>query len=117
MEFFCILLQCRVHLSMFHLLSNSKIWHTSTQHDVHYNGAKAQSCIVQKICTTTGQSLPSLPGTIKKNFSFHFKLSNYTICAVNFFETFLTCSPSSLGQDPTVESAKERKKIHLGFLS
>jgi hypothetical protein len=29
---------------------------------------------------------------------------------VNFCETFCTCSPSSLGQDPTVENAKEWKK-------
>jgi hypothetical protein len=35
---------------------------------VHYNGAKAQSCIVQNFCTTGGQSLLSLPGTSKKNF-------------------------------------------------
>jgi hypothetical protein len=30
MEIFCTLLQCTVDLSMFHLLSTSKIWHTST---------------------------------------------------------------------------------------
>jgi hypothetical protein len=30
MEFFCIFLLCRVHLSMFHSSSTSKIWHTST---------------------------------------------------------------------------------------
>jgi hypothetical protein len=30
MEMFCTLLQCRVHLSMFHSSSTSKIWHTST---------------------------------------------------------------------------------------
>jgi hypothetical protein len=30
MEFFCTLLQCKVDLSMFHLSSTSKIWHTST---------------------------------------------------------------------------------------
>jgi hypothetical protein len=29
MEIFCTLLQCRVDLSMFHLSSTSKIWHTS----------------------------------------------------------------------------------------
>jgi hypothetical protein len=30
MELFCTLLQCMVDLSMFHLSSTSKIWHTST---------------------------------------------------------------------------------------
>jgi hypothetical protein len=30
MEIFCTLLRCRVHLSMFHLSSTSKIWYTST---------------------------------------------------------------------------------------
>jgi hypothetical protein len=117
MEMFCTLLQCRVHLSMFHSSSISKIWYTSTEHDVHYDGAKAQSCIVQKFCTTGGQSLLSIPGTSKKNSSFYFKHYNLTIRAVNFRETFCTCSPSSPGQDPMVESAKSEKKIHLGFLS
>jgi hypothetical protein len=70
---------------------------------VHYDDAKAQSCIVQKICTTGNQSLLSLLGTVEKNFSFHFKRYNLTICAVNFFETFSTCFPSSLGQDTTVK--------------
>jgi hypothetical protein len=32
-------------------------------HDVHWNGAKAQSCVVQKFCTKGGQTLLSLPGT------------------------------------------------------
>jgi hypothetical protein len=80
---------------------------------VHYDGAKAQNCIVQKICTMGGQSLLSLPGTSKKNFSFHFKHYNLTIRAVNFFETFYTCSPSSLVQDPTVESLKIEKIAFL----
>jgi hypothetical protein len=73
---------------------------------VHYDGAKAQNCIVQKICTMGGQSLLSLPGTSKKNFSFHFKHYNLTIRAVNFFETFCTCSPSSLVQEPIVKIPK-----------
>jgi hypothetical protein len=30
MEIFCTPLQCRVHLSMFHSSSTSKIWHTCT---------------------------------------------------------------------------------------
>jgi hypothetical protein len=69
---------------------------------VHNDGAKAQSCIVQKFCTTGSQSLLSLLGTSKKNFSFHFKCYNLTIRAVQFFETFCTCSPSSLGQGPKI---------------
>jgi hypothetical protein len=75
---------------------------------VHYHdGAKAQSCIVQKFCTMGGQSLLSLLGATEKNFSLNFKHYNLTIRAVNFRETFCTCSPSSLGQDSTVESAKK----------
>jgi hypothetical protein len=49
-------------------------------------------------------------GTREKSFSFHFKRYNLTIHAVNFCETFCTCSPSSLGQDPMVEKAKKFKK-------
>jgi hypothetical protein len=30
MEKFCTLLQCKVHLSMYHSASTSKIWHTNT---------------------------------------------------------------------------------------
>jgi hypothetical protein len=97
MEFFWTLLQCKVHLSMFHSSPTSKIWYTSTQHDVHYNGAKAQSCLVQNFCTKGGQSLLSLQGTVENNFSFHFKRYNLTIRTVNFSKTFFTCSPSSLG--------------------
>jgi hypothetical protein len=48
----------------------------------------------------------SLPGTRKKLF-FHFKRYNLTIRAVNFFETFYTCSPSTLWQDPIVKSSKK----------
>jgi hypothetical protein len=60
----------------------------------------------------------SLPGTREKNFSFYFKCNYLTIRVVKFCETFYTCSPSSQGQDPIIESAKEKiKKIHLGFLS
>jgi hypothetical protein len=54
-----------------------------------------------------GQSLLSLPGTVEKNFSFNFKRYNLTIRAVKCRETFCTCSPSSLMQDPTIESAKK----------
>jgi hypothetical protein len=78
---------------------------------VHDNGAKAQSCIVQKFCTTGGQSLLSLPGTSKENFSFHFKCYNLTIRTVNFFEIFCTFSPSSLVQDPMVKIPKIEEKI------
>jgi hypothetical protein len=49
----------------------------------------------------------SLPNTVEKNFSFHFKCYNLTIRAVSCWETFCTCSPSSQWQDPTVESAKK----------
>jgi hypothetical protein len=38
----------------------------------------------------------SLLGTKEKNFSFHFRCYNLTICAANFFEAFCTCSHSSL---------------------
>jgi hypothetical protein len=48
---------------MFHSSSTSKIWYTTTLHDVHYDGAKPQNCIVQKICTKGCQSLLSLLGT------------------------------------------------------
>jgi hypothetical protein len=39
----------------------------------------------------------------KKIFSFHFKRYYLAIRAVNFFETFCSCSPSSLVQDPMVK--------------
>jgi hypothetical protein len=76
---------------------------------VHYNGAKPQNCIVEKFCTTGNKSLLSLPGIVEKNCSFNFKHYNLTICAVNFRETFCTCFPSSLGQDPIVEVQKSEK--------
>jgi hypothetical protein len=44
---------------------------------------------------------------VEKSFSFHFKLYNITIRAVNFCETFWTCSCNSLGQDLTVKIAKK----------
>jgi hypothetical protein len=43
---------------------------------------------------------------VKTNFSFHFKGYNLTIRAINFFETFCTCSSGSLVQDPTVKIPK-----------
>jgi hypothetical protein len=52
------------------------------------------------------QTLLSLLGTRKKNFSFHFKRNYLIIRAVKFCEFFCICSPGSLGQDPTIESAK-----------
>jgi hypothetical protein len=82
---------------------------------VHYDGAKAQSFIVQNFCTTGSQSLLSLLGTSKKNFSFHFKRYNLTIHMVNFFEIFCTCSPSSLVQDPTVKIPKIEKKSVFAY--
>ena len=83
---------------------------------MHYDGAKAQSCIVQKICTTSGQSLLSLPGRSKKNFSFHFKHFNLTIHVVKCRKKFCTCSPSSLGQDPIVETWKCKNVKTISFL-
>jgi hypothetical protein len=74
---------------------------------VHYDGAKPESYIVEKFCTMGGQSLLALLGTVKKNFSFNFNCYNLTIRAVKCRETFFTCSPSSLVQDPIVESAKK----------
>jgi hypothetical protein len=55
----------------------------------------------------------TLLGTREKNFYFHFKRNYLTIRAVKFCEIFCTCSPSSPGQDPTVESTK--KKIKNSF--
>jgi hypothetical protein len=73
---------------------------------VHYNGAKAQSCIVQKFA----------PWAVKvcypcraQQFSFHFKHYNLAIRVVNLIEIFYTCSPSSLVQDPTVKILKIEK--------
>jgi hypothetical protein len=61
------------------------------------NGLSIQK-LWQETCffAKNGQIL-SLPGTREKNFSF-------PIRAVNFCETFCTCSPSSLGQDLTVKN-------------
>jgi hypothetical protein len=70
-------------------------------------GAEPQNCIVEIFCVTDGQSLLSLPSIVENNFFFHFKRYNLTICAVNFFETFCTCSPNSLGQDPIVKIPKK----------
>jgi hypothetical protein len=58
-------------------------------------------------CFMGSQSLMSLSSTVEINFSFHFKHYNLTIRVVNFGKTFCTCSPSSLGQNPTVECAKK----------
>jgi hypothetical protein len=73
---------------------------------VHYDGAKPQNCIVENFCTTGGQILLSLLGTVEFFIFFNFKRYNLTIRVVKCRETFYTCSPSSLVQDPTVESAK-----------
>jgi hypothetical protein len=77
---------------------------------MRYDSAKPQVCVVQTFCTKSvqtfctksGQTLQSLPGTKEKSFSFYFKHYNFTIRVVNLFETFCTCSSSSLGQDLTV---------------
>jgi hypothetical protein len=68
-------------------------------------------CVVEKKLHHRRSSLLSLPVTVEKNFSSHFKRYNLTIRAVNFCETFWTCSCSSLGQDLTIKSAKNEKKI------
>jgi hypothetical protein len=52
-------------------------------------------------------------GHKEKELSFYFKRNYLTISTVKFCEFFCTCSPSSLGQDPTVESPK---KINLKFI-
>jgi hypothetical protein len=61
------------------------------------------------------KGLLSLPGTVEKNFSLNIKRYYLTIRAVNFCETFWSCSCSSLGQDLTVKSAK-MKKNSVGLL-
>jgi hypothetical protein len=82
---------------------------------VHYDGEKAQSCVVQIFCTTGSQSLQSLLGTRKKNFSFHFKRYYLTIRKINFFEFFCTCSSSSIVQDPTIKITKIEKKSIFAY--
>jgi hypothetical protein len=62
-----------------------------------------------------GQSLLSLLGTSKKDFSFHFKRYNLTIRVVNFFEIFCTCLPNSLRQELIVKIPK--KEIFFVFAS
>jgi hypothetical protein len=66
--------------------------------------------IVQKSFPKGRQTLLSLLGTRENNFSFHYKGNYLTIRPVKFCEIFCTCSPSSLGQDPMVESAKTKLK-------
>jgi hypothetical protein len=63
-----------------------------------------------------GQSLLILSGTMEKKISFHFKCYNITIPTINFFETFCTCSPSSLQQDLIIKCAKKFLKNHFDFL-
>jgi hypothetical protein len=74
---------------------------------VHYDGAKAQSCIVQKNLHHKQSKSAVLVGHSGKNFSFYFKRYNLTIRAVNFFGTFCTSSPNSLEQDPLVKIPKK----------
>jgi hypothetical protein len=83
---------------------------------VHYDDAKLENCIIEFFCSMGNQSLLSLPGIAEKNFSFHSKRYNLTICAVNFFETFCTCFPSRLGQDPAVKIPKKDLFIFSFFL-
>jgi hypothetical protein len=70
MEIFCTPLQCRVDLNVFHSSTTSKIWHTSIEHDVHYDGAKPQSCVVEKICTTGSQRSAVFAGHIGRKLFF-----------------------------------------------
>ena len=83
---------------------------------MHWDGGKAQSCIVQNFCTKCGQSLLSLPGISDKSFSFYYKRYNLTIRVVNFFETFCKCFPCSLGQDLIVKIAKKKNSFLFGLL-
>jgi hypothetical protein len=83
---------------------------------VHYDGAKPQSCVVEKVCTTGGQRSAVPAGRVEKNFFSHFKRYNLTIREANFCETFWTCSCSSLGQDLTVKSEKKMEKKSVGLL-
>jgi hypothetical protein len=53
----------------------------------------------------------------KKNFSFYFKCYNLAIRVVSLFETFCTCSPNSLVQDPTVKIPKIEFFFHFCLLS
>jgi hypothetical protein len=64
------------------------------------------------------RSKSTLPvGQRVKKLFFPLQCYNLTIRAVKFCKTFCTCSSSSIGQDPTVESIKSEKKFHLRFLS
>jgi hypothetical protein len=51
-----------------------------------------------------------LAGHSGKKLFFPLQRYNLTICAVKCCESFCTCSPSSLVQDPIVKSAKKWKK-------
>jgi hypothetical protein len=61
----------------------------------------------------SNSALLSVPGTREKKFSSNFKHYNLTIRVVNFYKTFCTCSPSSLGQDPMVESARKTSSFFI----
>ena len=78
---------------------------------MHWDGEEHQVFIVQKSFPKGGQTLLSLPSPREKNFSFYFQHNYLTICVVEFCEFFCTCFPSSLGQNPTVESEKKSKKF------
>jgi hypothetical protein len=72
--------------------------------------------MVQKSVPKGDKTLLTLPGTREKNFAFHFKHNYLTIRAVKFCEIFCTCSPSSLGQDPIIESAKKEILNSFGLV-
>jgi hypothetical protein len=58
----------------------------------------------------------NLVGHKEKNFFFHFKHYNLTICVVNFYETFCTCSLCSLRQDLTILKCKINTFFSFGLL-
>jgi hypothetical protein len=80
------------------------------------DGGEVQVHIVENFCSKGSQTLLSLLGTMENSFSFQFKHYNLIIRAINFCVTYFTCSPSSLGQDPTIESAKRILFFSFGLL-
>jgi hypothetical protein len=106
MENFCTLLQCKVHLSMFH---SSLPLRFGIQ-------VPNMMCIemVQKLKLHSSKFLPQRRSNFAVlaepkgiNLSFHFKRYNLTIRVLKFCKTFRTCFPNSLVQDPRIESAKK----------
>jgi hypothetical protein len=67
---------------------------------VHYNGAKPQNCIVKKFAPKAVKVCCPYRAQDKKAF-----LSTSNVLFINFFETFISSSPSSLRQDLMVKIA------------